>query len=80
MPPRNLITENDLITWLSLKNKRQLRSLREKGMPHLKLNGHEIRYNPEEIEQWMAKNAERKSTMARTNRVTHTIRAYGKMP
>jgi len=80
MPTKNLLTESDLITWLSLKNKRQARSLREKGMPHLKLNGHEIRYNPEEVEQWMAMNAERKSKMARTDRVTHTIRAYGKMP
>ncbi len=59
MPTKNLLTESDLITWLTLKNKRQARSLREKGMPHLKLNGHEIRYDPTEVEQWMAKNAKK---------------------
>ena len=56
---RTLLTERDLMQWLTLKNKRQVRSLREKGMPYLKLNGHEIRYNPEEIEDWMMENAQK---------------------
>ena len=53
------MTEADLIEWLNLKNKRQVRSLREKGLPHMKLNGHEIRYDPELVEEWMIKNAKR---------------------
>ena len=54
---KKIMTEADLIEWLGLKNKRQVRSLREKGLPHMKLNGHEIRYDPELVEEWMIKNA-----------------------
>ena len=56
---RKGVIKNRILDALIVKNKRQARSLREKGMPHLKLNGHEIRYNPEEIEQWMARNAKK---------------------
>jgi hypothetical protein len=59
MQAKNLLTEMDLVEWLSLKNKRQVRALRDRGMPHLKLNGHEIRYDPNIIEQWMAENSKK---------------------
>jgi phage terminase Nu1 subunit (DNA packaging protein) len=59
MQAKNLLTEKDLVEWLSLKNKRQVRALRDRGMPHLKLNGHEIRYDPNIIEQWMAENSKK---------------------
>jgi hypothetical protein len=59
MEVKKIITEQDLITWLHLKNKRQVRSLRDRGMPHMKLNGHEIRYDPDLVEEWMTKNAQR---------------------
>ena len=57
MQVKRIMTEADLIESLNLKNKRQVRSLREKGLPHMKLNGHEIRYDPELVEEWMIKNA-----------------------
>ena len=54
---KKIMTEAGLIEWLGLKNKRQVRSLREKGLPHMKLNGHEIRYDPDDVLEWMDKNA-----------------------
>jgi hypothetical protein len=59
MQVKKIMTEPDLIEWLNLKNKRQVRSLREKGLPHMKLNGHEIRYDPDLVEEWMRDNAKR---------------------
>ena len=59
MQEKILLTQQDLVEWLSLKNKRQVRALRDRGMPHLKLNGHEIRYDPNIIEQWMAENSKK---------------------
>ena len=59
MQVKKIMTELDLIEWLNLKNKRQVRSLREKGLPHMKLNGHEIRYDPDLVEEWMRDNAKR---------------------
>jgi len=59
MQVKKIMTEPDLIAWLNLKNKRQVRSLREKGLPHMKLNGHEIRYDPDLVEAWMKDNAKR---------------------
>ena len=59
MQVKKIMTELDLIEWLNLKNKRQVRSLREKGLPHMKLNGHEIRYDPDLVEEWMRENAKR---------------------
>ena len=59
MQVKKIMTEPDLIEWLTLKNKRQVRSLREKGLPHMKLNGHEIRYDPALVEEWMRDNAKR---------------------
>lgn len=56
---KNFLTERDLIIWLDLKNRRQARSLREKGMPHLKLSAKNIRYDPAEVEQWMVANAKK---------------------
>jgi hypothetical protein len=56
---KKLYNESELIVWLGLKSKRQLRSLRDKGMPHLKLNGHQIRYDPQRIEAWMQENAKK---------------------
>ena len=59
MQVKKIMTEPDLIEWLNLKNKRQVRSLREKGLPHMKLNGHEIRYDPDLVEEWMRENAKK---------------------
>jgi len=57
MEIKKIMTEPDLITWLNLKNKRQVRSLRDKGLPHMRLNGHEFRYDPDLVEEWMRDNA-----------------------
>lgn len=61
MQVKKIMTEADLIEWLTLapgpKSKRQLRTWREKGLPHYKLNTHEIRYDPDDVLEWMDKNA-----------------------
>ena len=53
---KRFMTGAEVVEELSLRNVRQLYGLRvREGLPHIRLNGKEIRYDREKIIRWAAK-------------------------